>query len=209
MALRNQGVGPGWMDVGWAMRVVREGRRMPLCVRMHMAGTHSGFGGRGGGVWCLAVLGGGDLGRQAPHWSIKPPTNHTPTHDEGGGAWWSEGRGLVRGQTEGREGSDVCAGPKGQWDGWVWSIKRKVKGVKVKHHFAVRRKKWRLGRTSTTVRNTCGQKLYWTDHCNSFNGGEVTQGKHCLWHATPRAAFAHKSALWQKPPLTPERTSFR
>lgn len=50
MALRNQGVGPGWMDVGWAMHVVREGRRVSSCVRMHMAGTHSGFGGRGGGV---------------------------------------------------------------------------------------------------------------------------------------------------------------
>lgn len=48
--LKSQGAGPGWMDVGWAMHVVREDRRMSLCVRMYMAGTHSGLGGRGGGV---------------------------------------------------------------------------------------------------------------------------------------------------------------
>lgn len=36
-----------------------------------MVGTHSGLGGRGGGV-CLVVLGGGDLGRQAPLWSVQP-----------------------------------------------------------------------------------------------------------------------------------------
>lgn len=36
-----------------------------------MVGTHSGLGGRGGGV-CLVVLGGGDLGRQAPLWSAQP-----------------------------------------------------------------------------------------------------------------------------------------
>lgn len=117
-ALRNQGVGPLWTDVGWAMHVVREGRRMPLCVRMHMAGTHFGFGGKGGGVRCLAVLVGGDLGRQAPRWSIKPPTNHTPTHDEGGGAGGSEGRGLGEGSNRGHGGAGrVCAGPMGQVDG--------------------------------------------------------------------------------------------
>lgn len=48
--LNSQGLGPGWMDVEWAMHVVREGRRMYLCVRMLMVGTHSGLGGRGGGV---------------------------------------------------------------------------------------------------------------------------------------------------------------
>lgn len=99
------------------MHVAREGRRMPLCVRMHMAGTHSGFGCRGGGVCCLVVLGGGGLGRQAARWSIKPPTNHTPTQDEGGGAGGSEGRGLARSQTEGAGGLGVCAGPMGQVDG--------------------------------------------------------------------------------------------
>lgn len=36
-----------------------------------MVGTHSGLGGRGGGV-CLVVLGGGDLGKQAPLWSVQP-----------------------------------------------------------------------------------------------------------------------------------------
>lgn len=46
-----------------------------------MAGTHSGLGGRGGGV-CLVVLGGGDLERQAPLRSVQPGWS---TNRDGGG----------------------------------------------------------------------------------------------------------------------------
>lgn len=51
-----------------------------------MVGTHSGLGGRGGGV-CLVVLGGGDLGRQAPLWSVQPgwSTNRNGGMAGGGG----------------------------------------------------------------------------------------------------------------------------
>lgn len=49
-----------------------------------MVGTHSGLGGRGGGV-CLVVLGGGDLGRQAPLWSIQPGWSSNRNGRMGGG----------------------------------------------------------------------------------------------------------------------------
>lgn len=55
-----------------------------------MVGTHSGLGGRGGGV-CLVVLGGGDLGRQAPLWSIQP--GWTTTGMEGRWEGWYGDRG--------------------------------------------------------------------------------------------------------------------
>lgn len=63
-----------------------------------MVGTHSGLGGRGGGV-CLVVLGGGDLGRQAPLWSVQPGWS-TNRNGGGGGGGWQErvvwGWGLIQ-----------------------------------------------------------------------------------------------------------------
>lgn len=58
-----------------------------------MVGTHSGLGGRGGGV-CLVVLGGGDLGRQAPLWSVQPGWT---TNRNGGRGWYGAGADSAEG----------------------------------------------------------------------------------------------------------------
>lgn len=63
----------------WVACVENADRRDDVLV-CEVARTHSGLGGRGGGVWCLVVRGGGDLGRQPGPWSIQPPTNHMPQH---------------------------------------------------------------------------------------------------------------------------------
>lgn len=51
------------MDVEWVVIVEDADWRDDVLV-CDVARTHSGLGGRGGGVCCLVVQGGGDLGRQ-------------------------------------------------------------------------------------------------------------------------------------------------
>ena len=96
-----------------------------------VAGTHSGLGGGGGGVWCL-VARGGDLRRQPAPWSIQPPTNHTPQHNVV--EEWVEGWGHEADQR--RMGESI------RWScGWLQPIKtqdcmarRKKKKKKRKQH---------------------------------------------------------------------------